>query len=180
MTSRSSSRHPVFVESAYPHEEFPRILEIQVLAFMRIVWPDLFEAGDRLRVRMWEAPGSWHFVHAVGELLASHVQVLALEFQTGPAIVRVGGVGSVLTYPQFRLEGLASDLMKQAAHLIEDRMDIGMLFCDQELASFYARLGWRPLPAERVLVNDIAPDDLVMTLGQSDRLPQPLRLEWRW
>ena len=62
--------------------------------------------------------------------------------------LRVGCVGAVLTFPQFRREGHASKLMRRAAQHIRQTADVGMLFCDAVDAPFYERLDWSALPAD--------------------------------
>jgi len=165
----------------FPHEEFPRELEIQTLAFMRIVFHDAFDHGEnRFRTRMWDDPAPLHFVRASGDLLVSHVQVLPIDIPIDGRTLRIGGVGGVMTYPQFRGEGHASALMRRAAEHIVEAADLGMLFCDQRNESFYEPLGWRLLPAGRVFDEGKPAVDSVMTLGDAGPVPDPLRLDWTW
>jgi len=168
-------------EFVFPQEEFPRELEIQTLAFMRIVFHEGFESGeDRFRTRMWDVPPPMHFVRASGDLLVSHVQVLPIDIPVEGRALRIGGVGGVLTYPQFRGEGHASALMGKAAEHIRGTADLGMLFCDERNESFYERLEWKLFPPGRVLKDGTPVVDSVMTLGEASSVPDPLRLDWTW
>jgi hypothetical protein len=167
-------------DRTYSHEQLPRELEIQVLAFMRVVWPDAFAGRNRFRARMWDEPPPTHFVRAVGDVLVSHALVFDLEFDGDDRTVRIGGVGAVLTYPQFRREGHASAVMRRAADHIAAVNDLGMLFCDESNAPFYSGLGWSRLDPGRVLVRGSIPDDVVMTIGNTHVIPTPLRLDWSW
>jgi len=169
-------------EHVYPRRELPREIEIQVLDFMRLAWPDLFSGGDRIRDRLHEAPNAVHFVRRIGDLLVSHVHVLPVSIDLDGRLLRIGGVSNVMTYPEFRGQGHASALMLAAGtHIIAGDFDLGMLFCDPENAQFYERLGWRRLEIGRVLVDERAPVDLVvMILGDPSPLPAVLRLEWSW
>ena len=165
----------MITEHAYPWPDLPRELEIQALAFMRIAWG----IGDPFRDHVHEGPGSVHFVRSSGNVLVSHVRVFIIE----AGEFRLGGVSGVLTYPEFRGQGHASALMRRAAtHIQEQRLDLGMLFCDKETEPFYNALGWQALEPGRVVVKDDGgePEDLVMILGEPDVLPGVLELEWSW
>ena len=161
--------------------DLPRELEIQVLDFMRMEWPVLFTNQDRLLDRLWEDKEALHFIRSSGDLLISHVQVLSLQVQNEGISIRIGGVASVLTYPQFRGEGHASALMRLATeHIRSAALDVGILFCDRDHVPFYQRFGWRALPQGRVLVGGSEPEDVVMIVGDVAAVPDPLRLEWSW
>src|SRR6266508_1348353 len=128
MTSGIRFRPSAFTQRAHPHEEFPRVLEIQVISFMRLVWHDLFDADDRLPERVWEAPSSLGLRicgrRGPRKSCAGH----DVRVSNRSSHAASGGVGNVLTYPQFRRGRLASSLMDQAQHLKQETMDIGMLF----------------------------------------------------
>jgi predicted N-acetyltransferase YhbS len=171
-------------ERTYRRPEFPRLLEQQVFDFGRIVWSDGSRSEeDRYRQRMHEVPDdTMHFVRAVGTLLVSHVQVIPIELDGRDRRVRIGGVSSVLTYPAFRNEGHSSALLRRAAdHIERSRMDLGMLFCDEQNVAFYGRLGWRSLERGRVTVReDPDSDDRVMVFGDDTSLPDHVLLDWSW
>lgn len=168
----------------FARRDLPRELEIQVLAFMRIVWDDGFEGEERFRTRLWEDDRAMHFVRADGDLLVSHAQVV-VPLSTGDGgSLRIGGVGGVMTYPQFRGEGHGTAVMRRTTeHILADpAFDLGMLFCAPEAVTFYERFGWSELPAGRVHVGppDEPEDDLIMTVGDTTALPDILRLAWSW
>lgn len=168
-------------DQVFRRPELPRELEIQVLDFMRMEWPDAFMTEERHRDRLWEDDDAMHFVRTVGDLLVSHVQVLSIRFDGTTPPLRIGGVASVLTYPQFRGEGHGSAVVLRATEHVRDaRFDVGMLFCDDETRPFYERFGWRALPAGRVLVAGSQPEDVVMIAGDEHAVPDPLRLDWSW
>jgi len=172
---------PKIEEFVFPHADFPREFDIQLWAFFRLVWGENLSGDDRFRTRSWDEPTPTHFVRAAGDLLVSHVLVfpLSIEGRRGP--LRVGCVGAVLTFPQFRGEGHASTLMRRAAQHIRRTADVGMLFCDAVNAPFYERLDWRALPPGRALVNGEIPDAVeytLMFLGDDLIAPDPIRLPW--
>ena len=170
-------------ERSYRRPNFPRMIEQQVLDFGRIVWFDGFITEDRFRDRMHEVPDdTTHFVRAAGSILVSHVQVIPIELDGRDRGLRVGGISSVLTYPEFRKEGHSTALLKRAAdHIQASDMDLGMLFCDEETVPFYERLRWHVLAHDRVVVLEY-PDseDRVMVLGDDALLPDTLTLGWSW
>ena len=121
----------------FARADLPRELEIQVLAFMRIVWGDGFPGDERFRTRLWEDERAVHFVRADGDLLVSHAQIVVPEVIHDGHAMRIAGVGGVMTYPQFRGEGHGTSVMRRATdHILADpSFDVGMLFC--------ARRRWR-------------------------------------
>jgi GNAT superfamily N-acetyltransferase len=171
---------PPIEEFVYSHPDLPREFEIQIMAFARLVWGEDLQGDARFRSRMREDPAQTHFVRAADDLLISHAEVLPVPYDVAAGTLRIGGVGGVLTYPQFRGEVHASALMRRAAQHIGRTADIGMLFCDARNVPFYERLGWTPIPRGRVLVKGTVPDDVVMILGGEGMVPDPLRLDWSW
>jgi GNAT superfamily N-acetyltransferase len=171
---------PPIEDFVFQHANLPRELDIQLWAFARLVWGENLRGDARFRSRSWDNPPPTHFVRVAGDLLISHALVLPLRFQTDRGVLLVGGVGAVLTFPQFRREGHASAVMRRAAEHIDQTADVGMLFCDVRNVPLYERLGWETLPRGRVLVKDQARHDVVMILGEAGVVPDPFRLDWSW
>ena len=172
---------PPIEEFVFPHADLPREFDIQLWAFVRLVWGEAVRGDDRFRTRSWDEPTPTHFVRAAGDLLVSHVLVFPLSIEGHRGELRVGCVGAVLTFPQVRGEGHASTLMRRAAQHIRETADVGMLFCDAADAPFYERLDWSALPRGRTLVEGGIPDDvLLMILGDDLIAPDPIRLPWMW
>ena len=172
---------PQIEEFVFPDADFPREFDIQLWAFVRLVWGEFIRGDDRFRTRSWDEPTPTHFVRAAGDLLVSHVLVFPLSIEGHRGALRVGCVGAVLTFPQFRREGHASKLMRRAAQHIRETADVGMLFCDAVDAPFYERLDWSALPRGRALVNGEIPDEeVVMILGDDLLAPDPIRLPLSW
>jgi hypothetical protein len=55
-----------------------------------------------------------------------------------------------------------------------------LLFTDQDLETFYSRLGWRSVNVGRILVQGREPEDLVMSFDDEAGLPDIVRLDWQW
>lgn len=171
---------PPIEEAVYAHADLPRELDLQLSTFVRVVWGKEWEGDRRFRARSWDEPPPTHVVRTAGELLISHALVLPFRFNLHGEPLRVGGVGAVFTFPQFRGEGHASGVMRRAAEHIARTADAGLLFCDEAAAPFYERLGWTVLPGGRVLVRDALSDAVVMILGDARRLPDPFHLDESW
>jgi GNAT superfamily N-acetyltransferase len=171
---------PQIDELVFPDADFPREFDIQLWAFVRLVWGEDLRGDARFRTRSWDDPSPIHFVRAAGDLLVSHVLVFPLSIEGHRGVLRVGCVGAVLTFPQFRREGHASKLMRRAAQHIRQTADVGMLFCDAVNAPFYERLDWTALPRGRALVEGEIPDGVLMILGDDLTAPDPIRLPWVW
>ena len=111
----------------------------------------LFEWGDdifgaaSLNLR-WRTK-TVHFILDIDGLPVSHVGLVKHEIKVGEQTVLVGGVGGVVTLPDWQKHGYARQLIKQAVNVFEQwRVDAGLLFCFQNRISFYESQGWRLLP----------------------------------
>lgn len=160
----------------FARPELPRHLEIQILDFMRMEWTDLFRDDARLRSTLWEGPAASHLVRVAGDLLVSHAEVIRVPVDD----LTVGGVGGMLTYPQFRGEGHGRAVLERVNALIRRETDLGMLFCDEGVVPFYSALGWEVLERGRVEVDGAPARDHVMILGDGGRLADVVRLGWSW
>jgi hypothetical protein len=60
------------------------------------------------------------------------------------ARIRVGGIGGVITKPEWRVRGVARNLLTRAAGFMHDEpgVEFAMLLCRREVAPVYAKLGW--------------------------------------
>lgn len=81
----------------------------------------------------------------------SCVQLFEKAIRLRGRTVRLGGIGSVGTHPDYRRKGLASELMRRQADAMRARdMPIGLLFTGR--IGFYARLGWVQVPLRQLAV----------------------------
>src|SRR4051812_16965115 len=92
-------------DHTYAYDELPREIEVQILAFMRIVWADIYASENRFRSRLWQSPGAVHLVRSADDILVSHVKLQPITGRSAEGDVPIAGVGGVMTYPQFRGEG---------------------------------------------------------------------------
>ena len=91
---------PQIEEFVFPHADLPREFDIQLWAFVRLVWGEGLRGDARFRTRSWDDPSPIHFVRAAGDLLVSHVLVFLLSIEGWPTPfldqleVRMGCQGS--------------------------------------------------------------------------------------
>ena len=58
---------PQIEEFVFSHADFPREFDIQLWAFVRLVWGENLSGEDRFRTRSWDDPSPTHFVRAAGD-----------------------------------------------------------------------------------------------------------------
>lgn len=113
------------------------------------VWPD-----EALRQLPW---GQIEFAHAdlrvlveVEEQLVCHVGIYRREGIWKGRKIRIGGIGGVMTHPDFRRRGLASVALTAATHTLKEERatDFALLFCEPDNAEFYSSRGWKPFIGE--------------------------------
>lgn len=130
----------------YEQGELPESLVWQSLSFMRCEWPDLFAGDGRLRSEPF--PASVHLARTDGSVLLSYADIVETTALRDGKQIRVAGLSNVFTFPPYRREGHASEMVRAANSLIDEREpEIAILFCEDELVRFYSALGWTAAPA---------------------------------
>jgi len=128
----------------YSDADLPEVFRIQVLDFLRIVWPGGFTGPNRFRD--WTTDPDMkphHLLYAADKQLISHLEVISTTVSVNNIEYRVASPTAVLTYPAFRGEGWSSRLNARAAELVDaSGADIGMLTCATNLIGFYGRACW--------------------------------------
>jgi hypothetical protein len=128
----------------YPDADLPEVFRIQILDFLRIVWPDGFTGPSRFRD--WTTAPDMkphHLLYAAGRQLISHLEIITTDVSVNNVEYRVASPTAVLTYPAFRGEGWSSRLNTRAAEMIDaSDAEIGLLTCAPHLIAFYGRAGW--------------------------------------
>jgi GNAT superfamily N-acetyltransferase len=94
----------------------------------------------------------WHVHVRVDGVLVSHVGILEREVGVGDRAVRVGGLYTVMTAPEWRGRGLATEALGAAVEFIrsEIRAEFGLLLCPDRMLRYYGGLGWRRVEEEVV------------------------------
>lgn len=142
--------------------------------FRRQIWEDSTFALDQVRIA--EVDGK----------IVSHVWVAERPvFFRGKVVLPMGGIGGVGTLPEYRRQGLATLLLKDAIASMERKgYAISMLFTG--INPFYARLGWADFPewqfrlrVRRVPERDEIPDGYTVRPCDFDRDLPSLRALYR-
>ena len=78
-----------------------------------------------------------------GELI-SRAEVIQVDLAHLGQTYQVCGLCKVLTLPPFRRKGYGKQVVKAATrYILQSDVDMGLLFCEQRLESFYASNGWK-------------------------------------
>ncbi len=78
----------------------------------------------------WAEP-DYYGILSVEEKFAGRLAVFDRQVSAGGAIVKVGGIGEVVTKSQFRHRGIASALLSRAAKFMKNELEaeFGLLLC---------------------------------------------------
>jgi predicted N-acetyltransferase YhbS len=133
-----------FKITSYRPEDLPHTLRIQVIDFIRCIWPHGFR--DQNQFRDWIHPESDHPLHFVmvhNETLIGHASVLWKTLKVGNDDLKVYGLSGVIIYPNFQRLGLGLKLIKEATtHILMQDGDLAVLGCSPEIAGLYTQAGW--------------------------------------
>lgn len=125
----------------YERGKLPASLVWQSLSFMRCEWPRLFTGDGRLRSMPY--PATAHVTCTDGPVLLSYADIVKSEAIRAQRALSVIGLSNVFTFPPYRHEGHASEVVKVADSLIDAHQPgIAILFCERDLVSFYSARGW--------------------------------------
>ena len=92
----------------------------------------------------WAEP-DWYVVTMVGSDMASRLGIVERVVLVDGQSVAVGGISGVVTRPEWRCQGLASQILQEAVTFIQSSLylDFALLLCRPEVAPVYARNGWQ-------------------------------------
>ena len=171
----------------YSDDTIPQSLTWQSLSFLRCEWPFLFAGSGRLRTRPFGGDGTTYVLRVEGGVLLSYAEVLQVTGTRDGEPVRVLGLSNVFTCPPYRNEGHASAIMDAVAGLIsESQAELAILFCEKELAPFYAARGWHLAAAGSIQAPGTAPRTMIRSGPVGGEQPgaslpaTPVILEARW
>lgn len=91
----------------------------------------------------WETTREWTVVVFEGDIWTSALQLLFRTIRVGEYPLTVGGVGGVMTKPDFRRQGYAAAAMHKSAEFLCGKAAFGLLVCAPEMTHYYAGLGWQ-------------------------------------
>jgi aminoglycoside 2'-N-acetyltransferase I len=118
-----------------------RSIPLDVLNHIHTLLRETFiEEGD---ITHW-SDVDWHILISINEELVSHVEIVERDVFVGRKRVKVGGIGGVMTLPEWRCQGLAQAGMRKAQEFICKELDVdfGLLMCDRKMVPYYSKLGW--------------------------------------
>lgn len=85
------------------------------------------------------------WVATVDGTIASTVQIFPFSIRVEETELKVGGIGSVATLPDYRGQGLSQGILKQISHWMkEQEYDLSLLFA--AITPFYEKSGWNIVP----------------------------------
>ena len=110
---------------------------------------------DRL---VYAAP-EWYLMGNVGDSPVGRVGMLQRTITVGETSLPVGGITGVVTEPEWRGQGVASRLVRQAVRFLSDELGLqfGLLTCQRRLGPFYEKLGWGPVEGPTVYAQPDGP-----------------------
>lgn len=178
----------------YADQDLPEALKLQVLCFLRIVWPDGFTGPNQFRDQITDPDlHPHHLLYAAGEQLVSHLELITTTVTVNGGQYRVQSPTSVLTYPAFRAAGWSTRLNREAAARIDSGdADVGVLMCRADLIDFYRRTGWTHASGASIVAgpdgDTWTAEDVLMTRSTSPRSAQflenvrhhPMRVASEW
>jgi GNAT superfamily N-acetyltransferase len=157
----------------FERSEIPEAIRTQLISGLKAEWNWLFE-GDP---SFWDTLARFHhpvsFVALEQDVLVSYAEVTHRSLDYADGYYHVYGLGAVFTRPGFRTMGYGTQVVKAATRYILDReADLGMLFCDEPLQTFYERAGWLSVPSLQVWCGPLESpwlneDEVVMCLFPS-------------
>jgi aminoglycoside 2'-N-acetyltransferase I len=92
----------------------------------------------------WEWP-FYHYLGKIDGVIVSNVGIVRKEITVKGRTIVVGGVGGVVTHPDWRRMGFARLLMDKAEEYLRrnsSEYEYGMLFCDKKMVPYYGKGGW--------------------------------------
>lgn len=91
----------------------------------------------------WAAP-AYYAISEIEGALVGCLGIFDREVEVSHARIRVGGVGGVITQPEWRRHGIARGLLTSAAEFMREELGVefAMLLCRREVAPVYSKLGW--------------------------------------
>ncbi len=99
--------------------------------------------GDAEEKYDWARP-DWRILVRVDGVLAAHAAITQRTISANEEPARVGGIGSVMSPPEFQGKGHAKAAMLRAHEFMRETLglEFGFLFCSAHLLRYYQRLGW--------------------------------------
>jgi GNAT superfamily N-acetyltransferase len=116
------------------------------------------------------AGSDWCVLGKIDGKLVSQIGLLKREILVDGVPLWVGGVGGVMTHPDFQRKGLAAVLLKEAARYMAGQLKVnfGLLVCSLHRVAYYQKNGWECVKDETRCANrgkQVVFPDPVMAIG---------------
>lgn len=98
----------------------------------------------------WYQKGYWKdryipFSYVEGSKVIANVSVNLLDFVINGEKKRAIQIGTVMTHPEYRNQGLSKSLMNKVLEEYENKYDFMYLFANQNVLAFYPKFGFKPV-----------------------------------
>ena len=114
----------------------------QIIELTRMAWPG--ETGAHFQADPWFDWGQFRVARLNGDIVGM-LKIYRREIRWGDSTAVVGGIGDVVTHPDYRNRGFARLVIDDAIrYLTENGYELSILFSG--LTALYRRFGWKPLP----------------------------------
>ena len=100
------------------------------------------------------------WIATVDGVIASTVQIFPFHSRIEDASIKIGGLGSVATLPEYRGQGLCQEILKaQTIWMEAEEYDLSLLFA--VITPFYEKAGWTvvPEPFYKLDISRISPNE---------------------
>ncbi|MBE9140821.1 GNAT family N-acetyltransferase [Nodosilinea sp. LEGE 07088] len=139
----------------YAPSALPMHLKYQLLAAVRIEWPRAFTKPNRTWDYTLKATHPQYFTISEKDVLISFAEVNQRVLQHVNQSYQVYGLSAVYTYPAYRREGFARQIVQATTDFIRaSDADIAMLFCLSHLTELYRSAGWNLMPSVNIYYGD--------------------------
>ncbi len=117
----------------------------------RAVYPPEVVADWPGRAIEWSPPG-WQVLvwNQTRTQVLAHAGLLVRPARHNERGVNIGGIGGVMTHPEYRRQGYAAAALGRCLEFFREQGDIdfAMLVCNSTLVPVYQRLGWQRFSGE--------------------------------
>jgi GNAT superfamily N-acetyltransferase len=120
---------------------------------LRTSLPEWFHREFGKSSFIWAAPDYYATTEVEGELVG-RLGIFNREIEVAGMRIWVGGIGGVITKPEWRLRGIAGNLLTRAAEFMRSELGVefALLLCRREVTPVYAKLGWKRVDGPTVFM----------------------------
>lgn len=139
----------VEIRSIHNNEELEQVYEL---------WANVFPENRAFFQERLELDSGYDFqttwIAKVDGKIAASVQIFPYYTYFENIYLKVGGIGNVATYPEYRGKGLIQTILKkQSEWMGNNGFDLSLLFTD--INSFYERVGWHTIPIQTKVIKSM-------------------------